>query len=308
MKKAMMATMLSTALLLAACGGPSEEELARQEIYETNVSKVPEWTEEQKDMINESRGIVIGEEENEEEEVVQIRNSYSPGEGVVETLSSMTKEELLELDSTAHMEIFINGVIRDEYVVAANTLYGPERIQQYKEAFKKGLLEEHPLAGDTDESQYPKGTTYVDLIGEFTEIKDHDVARHHVDTIVGQLNRIFVKIIPLSNFGNRVVVKGQVYPVELTNQLRQVNEAAFEFTGITPERNRHRMTDEEVKTLNEFYVSTFGNALIQAPISETRTVESEIGGFIIQEDGTWEPAQMEIFAWNLIRLIYGINE
>lgn len=306
MRKILTITLLSSSLLFAACGGPSEEELARQDVFETNVANAPAWTDEQKNMIIESRGVVIGEEENEEEEMVEIRNSYSPGENVVDTLAAMTREELLALDSTAHMEIFINGVIRDEYTVAAHTLYGADRIAQFKKKFSESLTITHPEAG-IENSEIPEGATYVDMIGLKTDINDSDVARHHVDVITSQLNRIFVKILPHSNFGDRVLVKGQVYPIELKQQLLEVNEAAFEFTGITPEKYRNRMTDTELKKLNEYYNSTFANALIEAPISESKIVESEIGGFEQKEDGTWEPAQMEIFAWNLIKLIYGID-
>ena len=303
-----MVTMLSTGLLLTACGdkGPSDEELARQEIFNHNVSSAPEWTEEQERMIAESRGVVIGEEYDDNEEIIQIKNSYSPGDDTVVTLSAMTKEELLELDAVAHMEIFINGVIRDEYMVAAHTLYGSERVSQYKEAFKTSLMSVHPDAGEDEDSTYPAGTRYVDLLSLNTDLKDANVARHHIDTILKQVNRIFVKIIPISDFGNKFVVSGEVYPISLSGQLREVKEAAYGFTGVHARDYRSDNTEKELEVLNSYYIETFSNALVKAPISEAEPVRKNLGGFTLLEDGTWEPAQMDIFSSSLIRLLYGI--
>lgn len=305
MRRLLTLTILSSSLLLVGCGGPTDEELARQEIFETNVANAPEWTDEIESMIHESRGVVIAEEEGEDEkEIIEVRNSFSPGDEVVKGLSSYTREELLQLDSTSHMEIFINGVIRDEYSVAAHTLYGAEEVQAFKESFREALLKEYPP--QQNGAEIPDGTRYIDLIGLKTAIQDHDVARHHVDVIINQLNRIFVKIVPLSDFGDKVVVEGVVYPIELRQQLQEVEDATFEFTGIKPEKYRNRMTDDQIMTLNEYHIETFGNALLQSPISETRQVQSEIGGFTQREDGTWVPAKMELFSWNLVSLIYGI--
>lgn len=310
MKRFLILTTIVSSLFLTACGSkePTEEELARQAIYTENVESAPKLTDEQQAMIVESRGIVIEEEEGEDEEIIQVYNSFSPGDDVVFTLASMTKEELLELDPISHMEIFINGVIRDEYTVAAHTLYGEDKVNQFKKDFEKGLLVNLPdKTREGSDSKYESGTKFVDLIGINTDIRDHQVARHHTDVIISQLNRIFVQIIPDSNFGDRITVSGQVYPIMLENQLAQVNNAAYEFVGVNGNRQRNMMDEKDIATLNKYYIDTFPNALIEAQLSQESPYVSEIGGFEQQEDGTWEPAQMHIFAWNLISLVYGIN-
>lgn len=302
MKYTTLMMALTGVVLLTGCDkGPSDEEVMRQEVYETNVQNAPELSDEAQVMIQESRGVVIREETDENEQVREVRNSFSPGAETVEYLSSLTKEELLEMDAAVHLEIFINGVIRDEYTVAAHTLYGAERIQSYKEAFREGLLSNVPV----EEGEEPM--TYVDRIGQNTEIRDTNVARHHVDVIINQLNRIFVQVNQQSDFGSRVTVSGQVYPVRLREKLSEVNDAAFEFIGVHGERYRSRMSEEELDALNSYYRDTFNEALLQSPISEEDFWSAEIGGFQKLEDGTWEPAQMPQFAWNLIRLVYGIR-
>lgn len=303
MKKLLLMTLLSSTLILSACGdeGPSEDEIARQTIYDTNVSNTPELTEEEQIMITESRGVVIGQETGEGEEVIEVRNSFSPGESAVNQLAALTREELLELDATTHMEIFINGVIRDEYTVAAHTLYGAEEVDEFKQAFREGLLTEASYNDSDDQIKY------IDRIGLRTDLKDNDVANHHVDTIINQLNRIFVRVQQDSNFGSRITVKGQVYPIELREKLQEVNDAAFEFVGVNSNGVRSRLSEDEQEILNAYYVDTFADALLESPISEEGSFTSEIGGFERREDGTWAPAQMPLFSWNLIRLVYGIR-
>lgn len=307
-----MNLILKTTLVLSACMAlvgcskePDAETLARQEVRAVNIENAPKLTKEQQHMITESRGIIVSEEKNEEEEVIVTRNSFSPGEETVDILASMTREELLGLDAISHMEIFINGVIRDEYTVAAHTLYGEDTVKQFKREFKEGLLTKYP---SLEEDERDPNMTYVDLIGVNTDLNDENVARDHTDVIISQLNRIFVKIIPQSDFGNRMTVQGTVYPVLLRNQLTEVVQASYGFTGIDGTTHDYKRTDAQRATLNTYYKETFPNALLKAPISEESSLTTNLGGFQQRDDGTWAPAKMPLFSWNLIGLIYGIQE
>lgn len=304
MKKLILLGVLSSTVLLTGCSKPTEEELARQETYEENVKAAPEWTDEEEEMINESRGVVIDEEKNEDDEVVEVINSFSPGEDAVHNLASLTKEELLKLDDLSLMEIFINGVIRDEYKVAAYTLYGDE-MHDLKEEFKKSLLAEMPKDKNDDEDAPPY--TYADKVGLESAIQDDSVVRNHVDELTKQLNRVYVKIVPKSNFGSKVTLKGEVYPIELGKQLERIENDTFEYTGVNPSKNRSLMNEKDLKILHDYYDEIFVNAMTETEISVENSSEAEIGGFVKREDGTWVPAQMSIFALNVVKLVYGID-
>lgn len=304
LKKILTLTLLSSVFLLAACGEEEVDEEAeyRAQVYQENVQNAPEINEDTEEMIIESRGQVIDEEEEEDEEgevqLIEVRNSFSPGEETREYLSSLTREELLELDEMSHISIFINGVIRDEYTVAAHTLYGSEAVESYKEEFRNALITE---TGEEDE------TTYVDRLSLRTQLDDGDVARHHVDTIIDQLNRVYINVVPGSDFGSRIVPRGQVYPILLNQQLQALNDAAFEFVGVEGVRNRNRLSEEEIQSLNQYYTDSFGEALVASEISLENANENELGGFIQNEEGVWEPAQMGLLGWNILRLVYNIN-
>lgn len=298
--------LVTTTLLLTACSSSelSEEELVRQQTYETNVSNSPEWTAEQKAFIEESRGIVIDEETNEEDEIVPILNSFSPGEDSVDTLASLTKEELLELDDISKMEIFINGVIRDEYIVAAHTLYGADKVQAFKNEFKDALLEEYDHYDFREEDEKIKN---IDVLGYYGRINDGNVVRNHADAVIAHLNRVYIKLIPKGNYGSNVSLEGQVYPIELNKQLDSLRSDAIEFTGIDAERNRHRLGEGEIERLNEYYIEMFNGALSASTLSIENENYGDIGGFSESEEGTWEPAQMSIFSRNIISLVYGVE-
>lgn len=300
MKRKIITLFALSSLMLTGCSSdkPTEEEVYRQEVMETNMANVPEWTDSQKGMIVESRGEVVINEIGEGEDVKKEYNSFSPGAEMVDYLASLTKEELLELDDVAKLEILINGVIRDEYTVAAHTLYGKEEVAEIKKGFRDGLLD---MIEATDEGE--DDFTYVDVITMRSMVKDRNVARHHVDEIIENLNRVYIKLIPSSNFGTKVSLRGEVFPIVLLNQLERLYEDAYQFTGITASQSN---TKEEKDILNEYYNDSFVEALVESNISREDTFNYSVGGFTKRDDGTWIPAQYNIFARNIVRLAYGI--
>lgn len=282
---------------------PTEQEIAQQETYEANVSNAPEWTSQQKTFIEESRGVVIDEETNEEDEVVPILNSFSPGEEAVYKLASLTQEELLALDDLAKMEIFINGVIRDEYTVAAHTLYGESKVESFKKEFKDALMSDYDSRSWDEDRKKIKN---IDVLGYYSIIGDGDVMRHHIDDIIAHLNRVYIKLIPKSDFSDRVSLRGQVYPVGLNRQLEALQDDAYEFTGVDATQNSNFLDDDDYKILNEYYREMLPGALRASNLSEEEEFVSDIGGFVKSEEGTWEPAIMEIFARNMVNLVFGV--
>lgn len=301
MKTKVLALLAVSGMLLMGCSSdkPTEEEIIKQEIKETNEANAPEWTQSQKKMIEESRGEVVVNEIGEGEDKILEYNSHSPGSGAVDYLSSLTRDELLKLDDVAKLEILINGVIRDEYTVAAHTMYGKDEVESIKKQFKDGLLDViQPEDEGADEY------TYVDVITMRSAINDRDVARHHVDEIIDNLNRVYIKLIPKSNFGTKVSLNGEVYPIVLLNQLELLSIDAYQFTGIDAS---DRLSEDERKILNEYYNDSFVEALVESNISSEDTWSYSVGGFTKREDDTWIPAQYNIFARNIVRLVYGIQ-
>lgn len=301
MKKRILPIIIISAFIFSGCSSnkPTDEELARQEIMETNIAQSPEWSEGQKKMIEESRGLVVVNEVGEGDEKVVEYNSFSPGPEAVDYLSSLTKEELLELDDVSKLEILINGIIRDEYTVAAHTMYGKSEVERIKKEFKDGLLD---MIDPQDEGE--EEFAYVDIITMRSKMNDRNVARHHVDAIIENLNRVYIRLIPKSNFGSKVSLMGEVYPVVLTDQLNRLEDEGYQFTGIEITKNT---SDEEREQLNEYYNSLFQEALEEANISEEETWTFNVGGFEKREDGTWIPSQANIFSQNIVRLVYGIK-
>lgn len=294
--------LFASGVLLAGCGEKVDPEVARrQEIYEQNTAAVADISEENIALIEQSYGRLPTPDEvdpnlPEGTQPAPI-GTLNPGEEMVTTLSSYTREELLAVTPQIQINVFLNGVLRDEYRVAAHTLYGKENVAQFKQAFKDALLKDMPVA--EDEKPYK----VADTMGLNTELEDGDVARHHVDEIVKQLNRVYLMVEVNDNFGDKVTVNASSYGIDFRTQAANMRAQAHNFVSIPEGRYAFEMTDAERAELNSYYKDTFGDALANASMrEEPKTVT--LAGFEKNADGNWVPSQMERLAEYLLQAAY----
>lgn len=295
--------MVSAMTLMTACGGEEKtpEQLEREAILTENLERAPKIDKEVKALITESYGTPvelteedIAEYEAAGEELPVPENSLSPGEDMAMSLASYSKEELMKQKPAVQINIFVNGVIRDEYSAAATTLYGAENVQNFKKQFKKALLAN---TGEEEE------TTYVDRLGTDTAIQDGEVAKHYVDDVIKYMNRTYVDVTIGKDFGDRVTVDGSTFGIQLDAKMDEIDDATNKFLNVPDYDKRYGLSEEQLKQLNDYHKETFPGSLATAMISDADAT-NEIGGFEINEEGLWVPSNMESFAYEFMYLVY----
>lgn len=295
----LLTVLFSSALILTACGDKEPEKTPAQIQFEQNVASSPSRSEEIMALITQSRGTPVVDTlgnpvvDKEGNPTGQMEGTLSKGMEREVTLSAMTKEQLLELEITDHIDIYLNGVLRDEFHVAANVLYGEDVVNAQKQAFKEALLSP---SGDE------RGGSIADLIALKSTMRDPNVAKQHVDTVIQHLNRFYIQPTIAEDFGKRIVITGETYPIQLINGLNSIAGNATEFVELESDSD-YKRTENDMKNLNKYYGESFVSALESAEIF-TSPYKETLGGFEQKEDGLWYPSDMNRLAQTLITLAY----
>lgn len=305
--KKILSIVLLCSMLLTGCKkepeGPSKEEIQ----YEKNIKNAPKLSEEVASTIERSYGTALTKEQEEEikattptgvEPHLAPENTLNPGKEVAIALGSMTREELLNLDREAQLTIFVNGIIRDEYSIAAHTLYGPEKIKEYKAAFKKSLMRE--IETDT----YEKTTEIeVDTLLKNLGLSKNKVFSRNIDIIIASLNAVYVLPKIESDFKDMVTVKGHAKGLQLGESLRSMKEEAINFVSFS-EGESYEQTDEQIKALNVVYDAAIEEVIKNTKLS-TYEKSAPLGGFI-KEGDVWIPAEWDKFSSGYVKFAFEI--
>lgn len=288
--------LLATSLLLVACGGePDKNEFELQ--LEENIAAVPERDPVAYQLVDDSRGELLLDEfgepkvDSEGNPTNQRVGTLSKGIDRELQLSILTAEQLKELPTIDQVDIYLNGILRDEFYVAANLLYGEDGVKEQKEAFKKALMS--PLKSEEGR--------IVDRIAIRSSMKNPNVAHHFVDDIILHLNRVYIEPAIIEDFGNRIVVSGETMPLSLLSGLSSIHSNAHEFVSL--ESKEYQRTEEDLKKLTDYYVESFVSALEDSKHLPNQYKET-LGGFKEADNGLWYPADMERLASTVIELAY----
>jgi len=288
-KLLILSALMTTAFLITGCGGEEEpNELELQ--YQKNVSEAPERTEDVLNMIEESRGTEVTDVEGKG--TGEFLGSSTKGQKEEVRLAVLNKEQLQSLDKMEQIGIYLNGILRDEYHVAANTLYGKEYVSAEKERIKEALLSE-------DSDGYG---TLVDIIGERTELGYSHVAKEHVDEVIKHFNRVYLNPVIDEDFNNRVVVGAITYPLTLPESLASVKEKANEFVDV-PTTKMNELSDEDFNELGNYYKESLVSALEISGYRDESYYRT-LGGFEIDEDGLWKPVNLNKLLERVIQITY----
>lgn len=290
-KTGLLCVMVLGSLMLSACKEEEAEPNPYEVQYQENLANAPERSEEVLAMIEMARGEKEVDSQGQETGVTLL--SLSPGIEREVELSVLNKEQLKELDKTEQIDIFLNGILRDEYHVAAHTLYGKDEVAKYKSALKEALLQEQ---------EDPDYGRIVDNIVTDSPMEDPDVARHFVDDVITHLNKAYIQPVVIEDFEDKVVIVGHTYPMLMKAILSSVTTNAPEFVELES-TNEFQRTDKDREKLNAYYKDSFVNALRSADRSNAEANET-IGGFTKNADGLWVPSDMTRLSSALIRLVY----
>lgn len=293
---------MSAMMILTLATGCAKEapEPTQQEIQlEQNVKNAPKPSKETLKLIDESRGKLEVDENGEVSEEGVIVGSYSPGKKMVTTLSSLSKKQLMSQEKLVQINIFVNGIIRDEYQVAANTLYGKEKVTKYKKEFKEMLLSKER----DDEFVDAPETRIVDRIGLKSAMNDADVAHYYVNDIIQQMNRTYIQTGIENDFKEKVTITGSTFGVNLMNDLQLMVDSSAEFVKLTGAYEAE-YTDEDISILNKYYNELFLDNLVKSSIDTENANSGVLGGFEKDEEGLWVPSDMGRLAGNILNLIY----
>lgn len=301
MKKNWIIGMSAMVLLTMATGCAKEApEPTQQEIQlSQNMKDLPKLPKETLKLIDESRGELEVDENGEIPEEATIVGSYSPGKEMVTALSSMSKEQLMEQEKLVQINIFINGIIRDEFQVAANTLYGKEKVAQYKKEFKDMLLSKEKNAEFEDAPE----NRIIDRIGLQSAMNDTDVAHHYVDDIIQQMNRTYIQTGIENDFKEKVTITGSTYGVNLMSDLQLMVDSSTEFVKLIGNYEAE-YTDKDIATLNKYYNELFLDNLLKSTIDIENANSGVLGGFVKDEEGLWIPSDMSRLTGNILNLVY----
>lgn len=295
----LLTALLGSTLVLTACGEKEPEKSPVQIQFENNVADAPSRSEETMALITQSRGTPVVDTlgnpvvDSEGNPTGQMEGTLSKGIEREVALSAMTKEQLLELEVVDHIDIYLNGVLRDEFHVAANILYGEDVVVAQKQAFKEALQ------SPTEDEQ---GGNIVDLVALKSSMRDPNVAKHHVDAVIQHFNRFYIQPTVAEDFGKRIVITGETYPIQLINGLNSIAGNAPEFVKLESE-SEYKRTENDMKNLNKYYTESFLSALESAKIF-TSPYKETLGGFEQREDGLWYPSDMKRLAQTLVTLAY----
>ena len=293
----------SCTLLLSACGTEKEvAPTAQEQQYAANVKNTPKISTDVSALIKESIGEPTEEqwaqakataaETGEEVKYPQPLGTFNPGEAYASYYGSMTQKELLAQDKLVQINIFINGVVRDEYAVAANTLYGPETVKTFKAQLREAMLVQ---TGETGE------TTYVDRIGTNSPLNNGEVVNAYVDDVITYFNKSYIQTELNSNFGDKLTVTGKAYGLDMYLKMNELYNQSSNFVVI---KSVYTPTEEEKAALTQFYKDSFLSMLEQVDY-EAVPRTGDLGGFEKTESGTWIPVSMEKLAAALLLLVYG---
>lgn len=293
-KLGVMATLLSSSLILVGCGGePEPNEFEIQ--LEKNIAAVPARSKEAAQMVEASRGEQVLDEEGNP--VGEAEGSLNPGMNREIELSILTTEQLKELSPLEQVDIYLNGVLRDEYYVAANLLYGEEFVKLEKERFKTALMT--PLETEYEEEVAGR---VVDRIVLNSGMNDPDVAHHYVDDVITHLNRTYIRANIKEDFQTRMVIDGATYPLRVRSNLNSIKNNETEFVTLETDSDFDR-TEKDLKVLNDYYKDSFLSALDTAEYSTSESSQT-LGGFEQNEDGVWVASDMLRLADALLALTY----
>lgn len=290
-KPTLLTLVLFSTLVLSGCKEEEPEPNPYQVQYEANVKLTPDRSSEVLEMIQESRGTMEMDANGNETGV--ILGSLSIGADREVEWSVLSKEGLTELDKINQIDIYLNGILRDEYTVPAHVLFGKEKVAEHKAAFKDALL--------TLEEDETKGRI-VDSIVMDSTMRDPDVAHHFVDDVITHLNRVYVRPAIQEDFENRVVIRGDTFPLLLKNTLNSVEANALEFVSLKS-TNRHNRSDDDAEKLNAHYRDSFVTALEKSALKNSASNET-LGGFEQDSDGHWVPSDIHRLSKALLRLAY----
>ena len=315
MKKGMkLAGILSllavTALMTTGCEkketGPSPQEIQ----YEKNVAITPEITKKTGELIEKSYGTPLTEEEIDqiksetpdgEEPDLHPNDSVSPGKEMAVSLSILPKKELQKLDKETKLSIFINGIIRDEYRVAANVLYGPDKVKAYKDQFKKALLKEVVVDEYTKEK-----STVIDSHLEIVGVKSKSFFSKNIDLLINHLNSVYVKPVIQTDLETKLTVDGLTKKLKFSDAVSGLNQDAENFVSFDLSNSFGDLNKENQEEMDGFYKSSFDITLKNAPLDASSESTGVLGGFTQGEDGNWEPVDFDKFGINYVVLAFGL--
>lgn len=290
-KRSLLSVVLISAALLGGCGEDEPEINPLQVQYEENVAKAPDRSEPVMEMITESRGQPELDPNGNETGV--IIGSYSKGADREIELSVMSRDQLKELDKLSQIDIYLNGILRDEFHVAAHVLYGSEQVEKQQNAFKEALL--------TPEEGEGRGRIVDNIVME-TMMEDPDVAHHFVDDVITHLNRLYINPVIAEDFEDKVVISGDTYPLTIIETFNALEHNAPEFIELDS-LSRYDRTESDINKLNAHYKESFVTAL-EKSVTKNSGSSDILGGFIENEEGLWVPSDMNRLAKSLIYLAY----
>lgn len=299
-KVVLMSAFALIGLTLSGCGKKEVEPTPEEIQYEQNVSFAPEQSTEVKQLIEESRGTLLLDDEGnplldeEGNPTGEVGGSLSPGFEKEVQYSTLTQEQLMKLDKEEQIDIFVNGVLRDEYAVAANVLYGKDEVKQLKAEILEAFLS--PATKEVE-----KDGMVADLLSKKSMMNDADVGRHFAEEMIQQLNRVYIETSLSKDFTEKVIVQGSVYPLEAKAEMNALAKYAHEFVEF--ESAEAYRTDEQKAALNKYYRDSYLDALKGAKTnSSAQTLE--LSGFEKDANGTWVPSDMNRFTLSLIELVF----
>lgn len=286
----LLTLLVGSSLFLASCGEKEPEPTPQEIQFQANIASLPERDETVTALIQGAIGEAVLDKEGNETGVYE--DTLSGGFNRQVALSALSQEQLMEKDKMEQIEIYLNGVLREELYVPANILYGTETVQAQKEAFKASLMK--PLS---------EGEGHiVDALALDSMMKNPDVAHHHVDAVITHLNRVYVKPVIKEDLKSRVVIDGKAYGLELKDTLNSIEKNASEFVELESTSD-YRRTDEDKRKLTEYFQESFPDALEIATYKANPSTET-LGGFEQNDQGLWLPSDMDRLAYALLHLSY----
>lgn len=281
-----------------------------QEIqYAKNIKNVPKISKQTQKYIDKSYGTPLTKEEKANIKANTAEgqkadysplNSKSPGKNVPVQFATLSKKQLMKLSTEVQLTIFINGVIRDEYRVAANTLYGPEKVLAMKAKFKEALMKEAPK-----EEYNVQYSTMVDKLLGKLPLSSNKLFSSKIDEFISSLNMVYIQPTIGTDLGKKATINGNSKILKFVDTMAKMHADAENFVPFDLRTQYTALSDEEKQQIEEFYEQTYSVAVTDGKLATSDTTKV-LGGFAVTEEGVWEPVDWNKFAFNYITVAFGI--
>ena len=249
---------------------------------QTRIEEAGPWTSSEKKNIEYSWGHPDG---NSEIPVV------SQGKEEFLKTVSLSRQQLLKMSPSDQISILVNGAIRDEYKVAAQTLYGKDLVEDMKRGFEAKLL----LSTGQN-----KETNYANRLTGLSELKDFNVVdKGIIDDLLPRIDRYYVSVSITTNLTEKVIAQGKVTGLATNEMFTNLQNSAKEFLKITDVDSE--IASDKKNQVTKFYHDNIIVAIEAAP--ENEEFQATLGGFY-QDQGVWLPNDMEQFSWYLYNLFF----